>query len=253
MLKTFIIDGDKGGVGKSLAARALVHHYLSLPDSQRPRLVVYDADMSNPDVCGDGGLKAGSGIIGTAMLDLSTESGWIDLGTRVAMTATAAADTEYRIIVNMPAQIGTRAFDGSIHIVSEVLREANAVPVWMLSRTQESIRALQYRLRHMPAQYEIGLIVKNLFFGASDKFALWDGDDLCKLLIEERTWAETELPELNDQLMVMIGRRPFHEVLATGIDGRPLQFGYRLALTSWLQRAGAAMAQVESLNSLGVA
>ncbi|OYV29983.1 MAG: hypothetical protein B7Z83_12300 [Thiomonas sp. 20-64-5] len=184
----------------------------------------------------------------TALLDLSTESGWIDLGTRVAMTATAAADTEYRVIINMPAQIGTRAFDGSIHIVSEVLREANAIPVWMLSRTQESIRALNYRLRNMPARYEAGLIVKNLFFGQSDKFALWSADELQQQLIDEGAWVETELPELNDQLAVMIGRRPFHEVLKDGIDGRGLQFGYRLALESWLKRAGGAMAKIEELG-----
>jgi len=253
MLKTFIIDGDKGGVGKSLAARALVHHYLAQSEPERPRIVVYDADLSNPDVCGDGGLKSGNGIMGTAMLDLSNENGWIDFGTRLATLTTAAEKVDYRIIINMPAQIGSRAFDGSIHIVNEVLREANAIPVWMLSRTQESIRALQYRLRHMAARYEVGMIVKNLFFGSPDKFLLWDADELRHLLVEERAWQEAELPELNDQLTVMIGRRPFHEVLATGIDGRPLPFGYRLALTSWLQRAGAVMAQLEALDLAGVA
>ena len=248
MLKTFIIDGDKGGVGKSLAARALVHYFLTLPDNERPRLVVYDADLSNPDVCGEGGLKAGSGIIGTALIDLSTENGWIDLGTRVATIAAASEKTDYRIIVNMPAQIGTRAFDGSIHIVSEVLREANAIPIWMLSRTQESLRALNYRLRNMPVRYESGVVIKNLFFGAADKFALWAGDELRLRLIDEGNWLEAELPELNDQLTVMIGRRPFHDVLVTGIDGRALPFGYRLALESWLKRAGAAMAISESLG-----
>ena len=155
MLKTFIIDGDKGGVGKSLAARALVHHYISQPGEARPRVIVYDADLSNPDVCGEGGLGASASIMATALIDLSTENGWIDLGTRVAAIAAAAEKSDYRIIVNMPAQIGTRAFDGSIHIVSEVLREANAVPVWMLSRTQESLRALSYRLRNMPARLRI--------------------------------------------------------------------------------------------------
>lgn len=248
MLKTFIIDGDKGGVGKSLAARALVHHYLTQPEAERPRIVVYDADLSNPDVCGDGGLKSGNGIMGTAMLDLSNENGWIDFGTRVATLTTAAEKVDYRIIVNMPAQIGTRAFDGSIHIVNEVLREANAIPVWLLSRTQESIRALNYRLRNMPARYEAGLIVKNLFFGHSDKFGLWSADELQQQLIDEGAWVETELPELNDQLAVMIGRRPFHEVLKDGIDGRGLQFGYRLALESWLKRAGSAMAKIEELG-----
>ena len=248
MLKTFIIDGDKGGVGKSLAARALVHHYLSQPEPERPRIIVYDADLSNPDVCGEGGLKAGAGILGTALIDLSTENGWIDLGTRVAAIAAAAEKADYRIIVNMPAQIGTRAFDGSIHIVSEVLREANAVPIWLLSRTQESLRALNYRLRNMPARYESGVVIKNLFFGAPDKFGLWTTDELRARLIDDGDWVEAELPELNDQLTVMIGRRPFHDVLQSGIDGRALPYGYRLALESWLKRASAAMAITESIG-----
>jgi hypothetical protein len=250
MLKTFIIDGDKGGVGKSLAARALVHHYLQRSEADRPRILVYDADPSNPDVCGEGGLKAGNGIMSAAMVDLSTESGWIDFGTRISSAIGAAQMDEYRIIVNMPANIGTRAFDGSIHIVSEVLREANAVPIWLLSRTQESIRALDYRLRNMPARYEAGLIVKNLFFGHADKFALWEANELQQRLLDEGAWQETEMPELNDQLAVMIGRRPFHEVLASGLGGAPLSFGYRLALQSWLDRAGAAMAKAEMLGEV---
>ena len=248
MLKTFIIDGDKGGVGKSLAARALVHHYLTQPNEIRPRIIVYDADLSNPDVCGHGGLEAGSGVTATAMIDLSTENGWIDLGTRVATIASAAEKNDYRIIINMPAQIGTRAFDGSIHIVSEVLREANAIPVWMLSRTQESLRALDYRLRNMPARYESGMVIKNLFFGAADKFALWSVDELRAQLVDGGHWIESELPELNDQLTVMIGRRPFHEVLQTGIDGKLLPFGYKLALESWLKRSSEAMARVEDIR-----
>jgi hypothetical protein len=250
MLKTFIIDGDKGGVGKSLAARALVHHYLTLPNELRPKIIVYDADLSNPDVCGAGGLEAGSGIIATALIDLSTENGWIDLGTRVAAIATAAEKSDYRIIINMPAQIGTRAFDGSIHIVSEVLREANAIPIWMLSRTQESLHALNYRLRNMPERYATGVVIKNLFFGSADKFVLWEGNELRLQLIDVSDgngWIESELPELNDQLTVMIGRNPFHEVLQFGIEGKLLPFGYRLALESWLKRSSTAMSIVESI------
>ncbi|BAP88353.1 uncharacterized protein E1O_12220 [Burkholderiales bacterium GJ-E10] len=247
MLKTFVIDGDKGGVGKSLAARALVHYYLCLPEDDRPRIAVYDADLSNPDVCGEGGLKAGEGIMSTAMLDLSTEDGWIAFGDRISMLSAVARNSDVRLIVNMPAQIGTRAFDGSIHIVGEVLREANAIPVWMLSRTQESIRALDYRLRSLGARYTTGMVVKNLFFGAQDKFLLWDADMLRQTLVVEGSWLEAVLPELNDQLAVMIGRRPFHDVIKSGIDGVPLAFGFRLALNSWLQRAGAAMAQVEAI------
>lgn len=249
MLKTYIIDGDKGGVGKSLAARALVHHFISKSEEDRPKVAVYDADLSNPDVCGDGGLitDASLGIIAANLIDLSTENGWIEFAGLVSKLTAAAQTTEVRCIVNMPAQIGTRAFDGSIPIVNEVLREANAIPVWLLSRTQESLRSLAYRIRNMPSRYEQGLIIKNLFFGSTDKFMLWEKDELHDL-VTGGGWLETELPELNDSLTVMIGRKPFHEVLYKGINGRPLELGYRLALQSWLERAAAATAVVDRLD-----
>lgn len=249
MLKTFIIDGDKGGVGKSLAARALVHHYICLPDGLRPNIIAYDADLSNPDVCGDGGLKNNPSLMGTALLDLSTENGWIAFGDRVSNLSAMAKNSEIRIVVNMPAQIGPRAFDGSIRIVDEVLREANAIPVWMLNRTQESISALDFRLRNMGSRYTAGLVVKNVFFGSTDKFALWDTSLLRQTLVTEGSWREAALPELNDQLAVMIGRRPFHDVLDSGIDGIPLGFGFLLALKSWLQHASDAMSKAELFNA----
>ncbi|EQD41187.1 protein MobD [mine drainage metagenome] len=248
MLKTFIIDGDKGGVGKSMAARALIHHYLARDDSTRPKIVVIDADCSNPDVCGTGGIRVGSGIIQASLVDLSTEDGWIDFGTLVGRFSEIGKNIDLRIVVNMPAQIGTRAFDGSIPIVNEVLREANAIPVWMLSRTHESIRALEYRLENMGPRYQYGVAIKNLFFGQTDKFGIWEASPLHQKLVVEGEWLGAELPELNDQLAVKIGRTPFHEVLSTGIDGKPLEFGYRLALNSWLQKAGAAMARVEEVE-----
>ncbi|MFM2084744.1 MAG: hypothetical protein RLY95_1562 [Pseudomonadota bacterium] len=248
MLKTYFIDGDKGGVGKSVATRALVHHFLQKPSDERPKIVVYDADLSNPDVCGEGGLKAGEGILATALIDLSTENGWIDFAGHVAKISHLAQQADCRIIVNMPAQIGTRAFDGSIPIVNEVMREANAIPIWLLSRTEESIRALNYRIQNMPARYASGLVVKNLFFGAADKFLLWDKNELRQDLVQNSSWLETTLPELNDQLTVMIGRRPYHEVLLKGIDGRQLDLGYRLTLKAWLEKAARAMAVVDQLT-----
>jgi hypothetical protein len=81
-------------------------------------------------------------------------------------------DLNCRAIVNVPAQIGS-VFDGRIGLVADVLREARTVPVWMLSRTRESITALEHRVRHLPSQYTAGLAVRNLFFGEADKFVLW--------------------------------------------------------------------------------
>ena len=60
----------------------------------------------------------------------------------------------------MPAQIG-------------MLGEAHTVPVWVLSRTRESITALEHRLHQLPSQYATGLAVRNLFFGDAAKFVPW--------------------------------------------------------------------------------
>lgn len=57
MLKTILVDGDKGGVGRSLATRALVQFYLEQPVERRPRLIVFDADHSNLDVSSRDGPK----------------------------------------------------------------------------------------------------------------------------------------------------------------------------------------------------
>jgi len=62
MFRTILVDHDKGGVGNSLATRALGQLYLNQPIDCRPRFVVFDADHSNPDVCGKDGLTAGDGI-----------------------------------------------------------------------------------------------------------------------------------------------------------------------------------------------
>ena len=250
-LTTYIIDGDKGGVGKSMVARALTHYFVSKPSENRPKLAIYDADRSNPDVCGEGGLRADPsvGIIATGLIDLATETGWIEFAEIVAKLTALGQKSDVVCIVNMPAQIGTTAFDGSIGIVKEVLREANAVPIWLLSRTQESLRALNYRVKRMPSRYQHGLIVKNLFFGSADKFLLWEQDDLYSL-VADKQWIETEIPELNDVLTVKIARRPFHEALHKGIDGEALTLGYQLALKQWLERTNKALEAIEQVSAL---
>jgi len=242
MFRTILVDGDKGGVGKSLATRALVQFYLEQPADSRPRLVVFDADHSNPDVCGKDGMTAGDGILSTGLIDLATEAGWIDFAGRLE----AVRDLDCRVIVNMPAQIGN-VFDGSIPMVGDVLREAHAVPVWVLSRTQESIRALEHRVSRLPDQYATGLAVRNLFFGDADQFVLWEASQVRHRLLRSG-WLETELPELNDQLLVMMGRRPLHEVVRVGIDHKPLSLGYRLALQTWLRRALVALSKIEAVH-----
>jgi len=249
-LKTYLIDGDKGGVGKSLATRALAHYFLTT--EMRPVLAVYDADMSNPDVCGDGGLsRQNARLVQSQIIDLSIEHGWIELATDIDTLRGKYGDQDIRVIVNMPAQIGARAFQGNLPIVAAVLREANVFPIWLISRLEESIRTLDERIKAMPARYRHGLVLRNLFFGSPEKFLLWENSPLRAALIPSVDaespfhWAENNLPEINDAVITRIGRIPFHVALKEGIGGQPLPYGYRLALDQWLKQTHALFEQME--------
>ena len=48
MLKIFLVDGDKGGVGKSIVTRLLIHYHVTLAPEVRPSIYVIDSDRSNP-------------------------------------------------------------------------------------------------------------------------------------------------------------------------------------------------------------
>lgn len=69
----------------------------------------------------------------TVLLTSNSQGSLQTIVTLVGEFSEMGEKIECRMIVNMPAQIGTRAFDGSIPIVNEVLREANAIPVWILA------------------------------------------------------------------------------------------------------------------------
>jgi hypothetical protein len=252
MLRTYLVDGDKGGVGKSLTTRALVHYFLSMDADVRPIIAVFDADMSNPDVCGKDGLSIGNSptLAATRILDLSVEQGWIDLSNAIDGLQSQREGEEIRVIVNMPAQIGSRAFQGAVPIVDEVLRQANAFPVWLLSRVEDAIRTLEERIKAMPARYSTGLILRNLFFGESDKFTRWETSALRAKLVTSDVassfhWDENCLREINAGVIDTVGRLPFHVALGES-GGKPLlSHGQRLTLKAWLRTTDAIFSQME--------
>jgi hypothetical protein len=253
MLRTYLIDGDKGGVGKSLTTRALVHYFLSMGADVQPIIAVFDADMSNPDVCGKDGLSSSNSptLAATQILDLSIEQGWIDLSNAIDSLQSQHEGEEIRVIVNMPAQIGSRAFQGTVPIVGEVLRQAHAFPVWLLSRVEDAIRTLEERIKAMPAEFQAGLILRNLFFGESDKFTRWQNSALRSMLIAPDSangfhWDENCLPEINAGVIDTVGRLPFHVALGENERKPLLSHGQRLTLKAWLRTTDAVFSRMES-------
>lgn len=250
MLKTIFVDGDKGGVGKSLVTRALADMYLHDPRQSERYVVVFDADRSNPDVCGENGYQQGvvDKLVSTSLINLETESGWSEFGDKMERYVGEGREADIRVIISMPAQIGPRAFDGSIPLVGEILRSVNAIPVWVMSRTQDCITALEARRKAMASHYAHGLVVQNLFFGAADKFTVWKASLLHQEIIDSEEWQEVDFPECNDVLLHRIGRTPFQRILDEGIGGERLGMGSRLSLETWRHEAWSALAKVEDIT-----
>lgn len=253
MLKTFIVDGDKGGVGKSMVTRALVDFYKSAPDSSAPEcsVGVVDGDLGNSDVCGDGGIDA-KRLGGPAeILDLKTVDGWATLANKLEKHVGSfdKVEGEYRVVISMPAGVGHAMFDGSKPVVHEIMKAINAVPVWVLNRTIESVTALEKRVSENPNSYGHGLVVKNTFFGPADKFEVWNSSEIAQTL---DGWTECNFPELYAMANLAVGRQPFWIAGNQGIGDkhRKLGIGEKLALNAWRRSTWEALAPVEGIPGL---
>ena len=236
MLKVFLVDGDKGGVGKSIAARLLIHYHVTLPAEVRPSIYVIDSDRSNPDIGGTGGYVEDpqAGIAAVALLDLSDEDGWIDLVKRFGEFV--EDENEHRVIVSLPSQIGTRAFSGEIAIVREAMRALNMIPVWVRSRTKECLAALEGRQIALPHRYDRGVAVRNLFWGRAREFYRLENSELRKSLMSSG-WADVTLPAINETVLDGIERAPLHTIIPP--DGhKVLDLGTDMSLRA---SVGAAM------------
>lgn len=233
-ISTIFVDGEKGGVGKSTVTRGIIHHYLGIAERDGKAIAIFDADRSNPDICGPGGITAGGSIIFAKTVDLTTEKGWIGFGNQLESVSKQAErlGADILAVVSMPAQIAD-AFSGDIGIVANMMQACNGIPAWVIGRTPDSVRALEYRVERMPEQYRRGLVVKNLFFGNRDEFRIWESSALRTKLLGNG-WGECDYPELNELLVYRAERTPLHKVLREGIAGQSLGLGERLALSAWL-------------------
>ncbi|MHB8549445.1 MAG: hypothetical protein ACYDB8_00530 [Acidiferrobacterales bacterium] len=249
-IKTILVDGDKGGVGKSLVTRAIVDMYLHAEEAgiegRAYTLAVYDADRRNPDVCGHGGYTPEGNLILAELAALDSEAGWIDFGNKLepVIAMGRSDERDVRIIVSMPAQIG-QVFDGSVALVNTILRELNALPVWVLARTRESVTALEERIRAYPAQYASGVAVRNLFFGDRERFAIWETSAIRRQQVTDGLWADVILPEMNDLIFERIGRTPFRTAAELGTQSGPLGWGEQTALAAWRHTAWDNLRAVE--------
>ena len=229
MSELVLFHGDKGGVGKSFAASVYIDRELA--NGRAP--VVIDSDLRNPDV-----IRMFQGKLNCEQLDLSVHEGWMDLYD--AMSENQDAD----FIVSMPSQIGGSIADEADTLIDAMRSMGRKLAVvWMINRLLDSIHLLKRAMEDLEGVDRL-LVVKNGFFGGSDKFYRWDGSNIKRQLLEAGH-VEAFLPELHERVIDRITENPMP--FSVALQEAPLKFSERVELESWLRKAHAVYEPLDAI------
>lgn len=251
MIKTYFVDGDKGGVGKSTIARFVSDLFInaSAMDIKKPdALYIIDADPSNADVCGEGGHinDEVDGLKVTAkQFPIRTSNDWIEV---INMIEQEVGDVEERnvvIVFSLPAAAGLVILENpDIAVMMDYL---NGTQVWVMGNEDSSVQALQRRYEGLPSLYQKGVVVRNLKHGFSDTFRAWNGSELKKALFDEEQgneWVEVDFPVMQQAVMLDLGRTPIYKAVneKKGFEGKALGLGTHISLKTFRSNAGKRLA-----------
>ena len=255
MLRTYFIDGDKGGVGKSTVARAICDMLILSERFMMPtvdRLIIVDADPTNQDVCGPEGYadeSVGKTDIQALRRPIRTGEDWkavIDELAEMIDLRGAQGDSasNTRIVFSLPAGAGLVLLENPV--VLEMIALFNGVPVWILGNEASSVRQLQARLDVAPSQYEHGYAIRNLKHGTAQSFSIWNNSDTRKI-VTDWGWGEIDLPVFMSSVAADLGCTPAHRAQATkvGANGKRLGVGTMMVLDGWRDVAGYRLTVLE--------
>lgn len=216
-MAAFIIDGDKGGVGKSFVARVVADYLIDTTPGGK--LVVVDCDPSNADVVGGNGFYEHEVVGETEVIGMLSpvqdQEGWFNTVDKA--TQLSSSDTNF--VFSLPAAAGLYIDDAVLSMFELV---APVQTVWVMGKDASSVDQLNERINRAPAFYERGLIALNEHHGPLSRgtFDLWLGDPLRQGIVGPDGWSEITVPGLNPFVTKLIGNMPFHRAVALSGGGK---------------------------------
>lgn len=212
-MASYIIDGDKGGVGKSFVARAFADYLIT--NKAGGKVVVVDCDPSNADVVGGEGFFEGETVGGIEVVGLrsavSSQEDWFATIDRTVHLQ--GADTDF--VFSLPAGAGLY-IDDTVLAMFELV--APVQTVWVMGKDRSSIEQLEERVARAPAFYETGIVAVNEHHGAMARgtFDGWSRSALRRNIVRPGNdgWKEIIVPPLNAFITKMIGPMPLHRAIA---------------------------------------
>ena len=249
MIKSYFVDGDKGGVGKSFASRCLVDSFINYKVTGMPQLekiIVIDADPMNPDVVSEIGYKTetiNSIQIIAKQHPIKSEDDWLNVINDLSDLKIHDHDN-LRVVFSLPSAAGLYINES----VMDLMNLINPVPIWVMGIDQSSIKQLGTRVQKSPLFYQSGYVLVNLKHGAHKSFEHWNNSDLRKKLLsgDDFNWKEIELPAMMPRAAELVGSTPFHTIVEQGsVQGSGIAIGTRTVTQSYRGIAGTKLADLE--------
>jgi len=225
----YFVGGDKGGVGKSLVAMALIDY---LAGKGQP-LVLVETDTSNPDVYRS--YESEAGVLAES-IDLDRADGWI--------TAVNLFDRhpDRAVVINTAARnhVGLTAYGATLHDALPDLRRP-LICLWVINRQRDSLNLLKTFADTMPdATIHVA---RNLYWGTPEKFELYNGSNLRDEL-ETRGGQTLDFPDLADRVADDL----FSSRLSIAGALRDSPLGNRAELRRWQKACARALGAVTGLD-----
>jgi len=161
--RCIIVQGDKGGVGKSFVARALADYLRN----KEEKLLIIDSDTSNPDVS-----RMFESHLPCKLADLDNGDGWMDVIDYIV------GYKDHTIIINTPGGIG-KHMKKHIKLLVDYLSKQN-IPLelwWTLSLNHDAVNLLENAYKEYGHHFAKLRVVCNLHFsdGNHAPYCLWEG------------------------------------------------------------------------------
>lgn len=210
-MASYIIDGDKGGVGKSFVARAVTDYLIT--NKAIGKIVVIDCDPSNADVVCDNGFYEGETVYGVDVIGLRSPVSSIEDWFATVDRAVKLQSSDTDFVFSLPAGAGLYIDDTVLSMFSLI---GPAQTIWVLGRDQSSIDQLEERVQRAPMFYETGIVALNEHHGSMTRGAFdgWLMSAVRKHLVRNDCWKEIIVPPLNAFITKQIGPMPHHRAVA---------------------------------------
>ena len=214
--------GNKGGTGKSTDARVMVEGYLEL--GIKPS--IFEADGGNSDVAKFFGVKKS--------FNLNKPEGFFEL-----FGAIENSPVDKPVVISLPSGVDEKSKEHSPGFFGALvdLAQAHKREIrmhWVIDEKRdglESMRAFRAAYPDIPTD-----VIRNLFFGSPDTFALFNNSKERAALLESGGRI-VDLPALNGRVAreILIGRLTHAQALDKlgFLDRREFQFWWAATLANY--------------------